>query len=87
MRIDWRTDKEAPLGMVVDLDTMTLISGPDGYCCFVDEETGEWKRYVKRNGKMLLGEDNRPVIESGKGRVKFFQFKFGSEEYDLFLAE
>jgi hypothetical protein len=67
VRIDWQSGaKNLPHGFVVDLDTMKPISGPDGMCCFVDEGTGEWKRYVS-------GPDGRLLVESGKGRVKFFQ--------------
>lgn len=71
MKIDWRTDTNAPVGRVIDLDTDEPISGPNGLCCFVNEETGEWKRYVFRDGKAQIGKDGKIVIECGRGRVKF----------------
>ena len=86
VRIDWQDGLHTHLqGRVVDLDTMEPISGPDGFCCFVDEATGEWKRYMRRNGKMVIGPDGRLVVESGKGRVKFFPFIGTEAEFKAFL--
>jgi hypothetical protein len=91
LRIDWQTwcyaqQGPPPAGRVVDLDTMTPISGPDGSCCFVDEGTGEWRRYVSRNGKYLAGPDGRLLVESGRGRVKFFPFVGSHKEFLEFLS-
>ena len=86
LRIDWRDGaKNHPIGRVVDLDTIKPISGPDGFCCFVDEGTGEWKRYVIRDGKWVSGPDGRLLVESGKGRVKFFPFNGSPAEFEAFL--
>ena len=74
MRIDWRTDKNAPNGKVIDLDTGEFISGPQGYCCMVDEEKGEWARYKYVNHTPVIGKDGRMEVEYGKGRVKFVEF-------------
>jgi hypothetical protein len=85
VRIDWRTDKNAQNGGVVDLDTMQPISGPDGFCCFVDEATGEWKRYVCCDGKPVRGPDGMLLVESGVGRVKFFPFQGTLDQFKAFL--
>lgn len=86
LRIDWQSgEKNMPVGFVVDLDTMKPLSGPDGYCCFVDEATGEWKRYVYRDGLAVIGADGRLQVESGKGRVKFFPFQGSRSDFLKFL--
>ena len=72
MRIDWRTDKDAPNGRVIDLDTLQPISGTHGACFMVDEETGEWSRYRSRKSGFVLGPRLELNIEHGRGRVKFF---------------
>jgi len=79
MRIDWENDKNPPTGLVIDLDTGESISGQNGYCRFVDEETGEWKRWVRSNGKMMMTQSGKPQMEIGNGRVKFFEV--GTPEY------
>ena len=89
VRIDWqnwpRDGGQAPQGRVVDLDTMKPISGPNGLCCFEDEETGTWKRYVFRDGKTVTGPDGRLLVESGSGRVKFFPFVGSAAEFEAYL--
>ncbi len=92
MRIDWqaadpREPRTLPHGRVVDMDTMTPISGPDGLCCFVDEETGEWRRYAARDGKFQIGPNGRIVVETGFGRVKFFPFIGTAAEFEEFLRK
>jgi hypothetical protein len=73
MKIDWREPGSHPFGMVINVDTGNPISGPDGYCCYVDEEAGEWKRYKCINHKPVIGPDGCMVIEEGKGNVRFLQ--------------
>lgn len=87
VRIDWQNDKDAPIGRVVNLDNMEPISGVDGWCFFVDEATGEWKRYAARNGVPIFGEIGQIVIERGIGRVKFFPFQGTDAEFRAFLLD
>ena len=89
MRFDWRnhglSKDPCPVGRVVDLDTGKPISGPEGLCCFVDEEAGEWRRYKFSNGKAVIGKDGRIEVESGKARVKFFPWSGPAVEFEAFL--
>ncbi len=74
MRIDWQSgEKNLPHGSVVDLDTMKPVSGDDRMCVFVDEEAGEYRCIVKRDGKWT-GPDGKLRVETFHGRVKFFPF-------------
>src|SRR5205809_600620 len=95
MRFDWQKHGQThglnappcPVGRVVDLDTGEPISGPDGLCCFVDEEAGEWRRYKARDGKFVIAKDGRIEVESGRGRVKFFPWNGPAAEFEAFLVK
>ena len=70
MRIDWRSDLNAPPCRVIDLDTGEQIL----YCVMADEETGEYERYQTsiRDGKVHFAVDDkhRLVTVNGKSRLQ-----------------
>lgn len=51
MRCDWANDRNAPAPCrVVRTDTGEVISP----CALADEETGEFIRYIRKDGKFVL---------------------------------
>ncbi len=85
MRIDWKSDPNAPRCRVINLDTGKQIP----FCAMADEETGEYEqwrtfpsaaRVLAPDGRVVtddgphfgfaIGPDHRPILDRGRARLK-----------------
>jgi hypothetical protein len=51
----------------------------------VDEETGEYGRYILKDGKWVIDTTGLPTVEFGKARVKFIRDEAREREWAAYL--